>query len=122
MLHFVCVDFESRHSPVSVAHFSQHHLGPLLYERAQRLGQKVRQVAPLTIDHGPVLMGHECVSIASNTKSVNVKLSASQVNHCSILLSMCFTVIWLDLCGGDVVYLCSRDPLDKLWIWLASTL
>lgn len=87
MYHILCavVDFASRHSPVSVAHFSQHHLLPLLYEKAQRLGEKVHTsnfwslYAAVTPNHGPILMGHECVSIISNSKGVTARISAFQV-------------------------------------------
>jgi hypothetical protein len=82
----LCADLASRSSPTSVAHFSQHHLLPLLYERAERLGLKVQkdsnfwsQCAAVTSDHGPVLMGHECVSVTSSSKGVIARIAASQV-------------------------------------------
>ncbi|KAG0583412.1 hypothetical protein KC19_3G134100 [Ceratodon purpureus] len=78
-------DLASRRSPTAVAHFSQHHLLPLLYEKAQRLGLKVpknssywSQFAALASYPGPILMGHECVSITSNSNGVNARIAASQ--------------------------------------------
>lgn len=81
---FFCLiaDLASERSPTSVAHFSQHHLLPLLYERAQRLGQDVhnlQQSASRTAHPGPLLMGHECTSIMSKSDGAIVKISASQV-------------------------------------------
>jgi hypothetical protein len=82
----LCADLASRSSPTSVAHFSQHHLLPLLYERAERLGLKVQkdsnfwsQCAAVTSDHGPVLMGHECISVTSSSKGITARIAASQV-------------------------------------------
>lgn len=88
MYHILCdfVDLASQRSPTSVAHFSQHHLLPLLYEKAQRFGLKVpknsdfwRQCGVLTPYPGPILMGHECVSITSTSKGVNARIAVSQV-------------------------------------------
>ncbi|KAH9556852.1 hypothetical protein CY35_07G052800 [Sphagnum magellanicum] len=71
-------------SPTSVAHFSQHHLLPLLFERAQRLRRRLEpkastvKIASSVLNVGPILMGHECTSIKSSSNGVLASIFPTQ--------------------------------------------
>lgn len=73
-------DFEQVISPVSVAHFSQYRLTNLLLKHLENLSFNVRtseDVSSALCERG-ILMGHECLSINSNSYYVNVKTSCPE--------------------------------------------
>ncbi|XP_073387845.1 uncharacterized protein [Physcomitrium patens] len=97
------------HLRPEVAHFSQHHLLPLLYAKAQRLGQTVHknydfssQWASITPEPAPILMGYECVSIMSNSKGVNARISASQGVTRQVVDLACQYVVAADGAGSPI--------------------
>lgn len=90
-------DFQKLISPVSVSHFSQYKLTRLLLGKLESLGfQLYTSKKGATHDNlldKKILMGYECVSVASSTEGVTVGVSilregksASRNINCSILV------------------------------------